>query len=229
MRRRSLSYLLFFIIILFLGMQLFLPKMAENRIAAGLINNTSEIEKLDVRVISFPPWEILSGKLDRIQVDAKGISSEGLYIKSLYARFHDILMKKEGIEGENTDLNIIITEDGLNKYLDFKYPSLKNFNLILNADKVYMKGYINFFDARIDIQLTGKFIVSEVNKVNFVTEYFKLEDINISATIINSLIKDMDFSFDFNTINIPIQIEAIKLINGEIQILGGISIEKAGL
>jgi uncharacterized protein YpmS len=219
-KRNILWYFILLVLIILVSMEFYLPRLVEREIREIFQRETESIENLEIQVSSFPSLEILLKRVDRIIIEARGLSFNGLYLEDFAVEYQDIRLHDDYFTGNNTALNILITEDALNNYIKTNYPELGDFKIELNPDQVFLSGIINFFEARLQIQLAGSFTVTENNEVFFIPENFRVEKINIPGEIIRDFLQDKAFSFDLNALNLPINITQIELSSGEIRVLG---------
>lgn len=219
-RRGYLWYLILLVLIIILGLELYLPRMAERRIGEIFRAGTDRIERLDIQVSSFPALEILLGRLDRVAVESRGLEFKGLYLDAFAVKYRNIKLKEGFFEGENIALDILITEEALNNYLRVNYPELDSFKIELIPDQVYLSGVLKFFEARLKLQLAGELVITEGNKISFIPQNFLFEDISISAGLIRDFMKDKGFSFDLDELDVPLNIDEIKIGRGELRIIG---------
>lgn len=227
---RNKKYLIIiFLLVLYLGMELFLPLMVENRIKKGIRNHTESVKELEVEVDSFPAWELLFSRADRVKLTAEMINIGGLPLRSISALYRDVLINKGQINGNNTDLNILIYESELNKYIVNKHSELKNFQIQLIPEQVYLSGDLKIFESKIKIRLSGKFAITKPDKISFVPENIKIEKLQIPGSVIKNFTNQLGFSFDLANLNLPLKVEKIKVSEKELHLLGGVSVRKAGL
>lgn len=219
-KRNNLWFFILLVLIILVSMEFYLPRLVEREIREIFQRETESIENLEIQVSSFPSLEILFKRVDRIIINARGLSFNGLYLEDFAVEYQDIRLHDDYFTGNNTALNILITEDALNNYIKTNYPELGDFKIELNPDQVFLSGIINFFEARLQIQLAGSFTVTENNEVFFIPENFRVEKINIPGEIIRDFLQDKAFSFDLNELNLPINITQIELSSGEIRVLG---------
>lgn len=230
MRRRK-SYIinvLILILLVILALEIILPGQAKNSIEQGFYNEVDAIRNLEVDVEAFPAVKILFDHLDQIHVQASGVKVDNLIIDHLSGQLDNIQLKGNEIIGENTDLNIQITEQALNDYIHLTYPELNQFYLTLNPEKVYLSGYITIFEQRFDLQLAGKLLIKETNLITFIPGNIQVEDFSFSSTLIENYTKDMDFSFLIPEFNFPLDVDKIEIKEGKLYILGGKSLTKVG-
>ena len=228
MRRKSRILWLIIIIVLSLILlaQIILPGLAENSLRDIFYDRTAKIEELIINVAAFPAFKILRGRLDYIDVNTKGIVIDDLYIDMMSVKYRDVVYGKTGFDGDNTALKAVITQEAINNYIVEQYPDLKNFSININPEQVLFQGYINFFEARINLTLTGNFIINDNDRIYFIPDDLKVEDIKIPVNLLKQYIEKLNFYFDLKELNIPLSIEEIRLSSGQIDIVGGEYIEK---
>ncbi len=227
--RGKWKYIILIALIFYLVMQILLPVMAEKKIKNSIFEQVDSVENLKVEVSSFPAWEILFSRLDRVEVKAVNLSKGQLMVDQIDSRYRDVSIRDDMIIGENTELNIVLSEENLNKYIENMYPELNNFVVKLNPGQIYLSGFVNFFEKRIDFQLTGALLVKERNLITFSPENLSLDEFQVPGELIKSFVKDLGFSIDLSRYNFPIRVEKIKVDSGYINFLGGPAIRKAGL
>lgn len=227
--KKYLSVTLLLILILYLSLELFLPQVVENRIEKEILENTKDVKGLEVEVNSFPAWELLFSRADRVKLTARMVNIDGLYLSSISALYKDVIIAKGEIKGDNTDLKILISEKDLNQYVTEKYSGFENFQIKLVPEKVYLSGDLKFFKSRIKVQLNGEFSVHEAERISFVPENLSIEKLQIPRSIIREFTEQLGFYFDLTTLDLPLKIDKIKISDKELYLLGGTAVRKAGL
>ncbi|MCG8513913.1 MAG: DUF2993 domain-containing protein [Halanaerobiales bacterium] len=208
------------VLVMFLAAELFLPRLASRQLAEILRRETEQIESLKIAVSSFPAPEILLGRLDFVEIKAAGVIVEGLYLDSLSVEYRDIILRGHSFTGDNTFLEILVKEERLNQYIQTKYPELKDFKLVLLPGQVLLGGVINFLEATINLQLTGRLFITEQAEVEFIPENLQVEDVQIPVNLIRKYVNQPGFSFDLKELAIPLRIDRIEVSTGELRIIG---------
>ncbi len=221
--------ILFIILLLYLVTKIFLPVVAEREIKQNIVKNVDDVQVLEVDADSFPVWEILLSRIDRVEVKASNLVVDNLCINSFITKHRNLYIEDKKIKGENTDLKLVITEQALNEYISKKYPGLNKFHIKFMSQQAYLSGQVNFFNKKVNIQLAGKFNVQEKNIINFEPLNLKIEKLEIPGDLIKKFIEDTGFVIDLNNLNISLNVEKIKIDSSRIYLLGGIYTGKAGL
>ena len=208
------------LLVIFLAAELLLPRLASRQLEEILRRETEQIESLKIAVSSFPAPEILLGRLDFVDIKAAGVIVEGLYLDSLSVEYRDIILRDHSFTGDNTFLEILVKEEGLNQYIQTKYPELKDFKLVLLPGQVLLGGVINFLEATINLQLTGRLFITEQAEVEFIPENLQVEDVQIPVNLIRKYVNQPGFSFDLKELAIPLRIDRIEVSTGALRIIG---------
>ncbi|QTL97001.1 DUF2993 domain-containing protein [Iocasia frigidifontis] len=216
MKKRPWKYIFLFLILI-LAAQLLLPVVAERKLNKIILSQVEEIGELDIELVSFPSMEILLGKIDFVEISAEKPVYQDLLIRSLDVKYRDVLLKGNTFEGENTYLRILITEDDLNNYLKHTSPDLADLKISLKPDQVLLVGKVPFLNTSLNLRITGGFLVkNEENKVVFQPEEMKVERVNIPVNLLSKYIEDAYFTLDLNQLNFPLEIDKVKVEEGQI-------------
>lgn len=228
MRRKGVLWIIIFlIIVIFLISEFFLPQFAVNKLRFLFEQETKSIDKLDINIASFPALKILTGRIDHVIIKSEGLMLDNLYLKTFNIRYCDILFRKNSFTGINTHLEAVISESAINDYIKTKYPELEDFHLQITPEQVLLQGSISFFEADINLKLSGNFVINEKQEIYFIPDDFQIENIQIPVDLLKNYIEKIDFSFSLEELDIPLDISEIKLMSGYLVISGGVS-EKGG-
>ncbi|GAB6100079.1 hypothetical protein JCM16358_19580 [Halanaerocella petrolearia] len=215
------------IIVIMIGLQLLLPGFFAQEVKKSLKNEVESWQQLEVDVDAFPAVKVLIGRIDELDLVGRGIKLNGTRVDSLEATFKDLKLKetKEGwqvTEGKNTYLDLEITEEDLNNYLLTK-PALKifkNFKVDLTSSQVIMTGLINFFNAEVNLQLAGNFVVANKDKIVFKSDKLAVENIVVPGEVIKELKNKLQFKIDLAKLTVPIRVRKVNLEQDKLQLLG---------
>ena len=217
------------ILILYLVMEIFFPVLAEKEIRNNIVEQIDSVQLLEVNANSFPAWEMILTKIDRVEINASKLVIDGLLIESIATKYRDLYIKDNKIMGENIDLKFVISEQALNKYIIEKYPELSNFRVKFVSGHAYLSGQLNFFNKKVNIQLTGKFNVKEKNIIDFEPVNLKIEKLEIPGEVVKKFIEESGFTINLNKLNMPLNVEKIKIVSARMYLMGGLYAGKAGL
>ncbi|MFW5981975.1 MAG: DUF2993 domain-containing protein [Halanaerobiaceae bacterium] len=220
-RKRSLWIILFVFLLLFLAIELFLPGIANRRLVNILHDETDGIEDLEINLSSFPAFKILFGRIDHVSIRSHGLLHDHLYLERFNLNYDDIVLYRDDFVGNNSYLEAIITEDALNEYLNKKYPEMGSFLLEINPEQILLEGELKIFDVQFAFQISGNLLVNNRNQIYFVPDDLRVEEVNIPLNLIKAYIEEYTFMIDLQTLDIPIDIDEIKIGSSYILITGG--------
>ena len=210
--------ILILVIIILLSTQFFLPRYTANQLKASLQEEVDDYQKLKIEIASWPALELLFKAADQVQVSAQSITIDQLRITDLRAGFENLrLQKKEGewqaVQGKNTDLNMVITENDLNKYLrtQEELDIFKKIKLDITPQQVILNGVISIFNAEVTLQLTGDFRVVKDKKVIFSSDKLAVENFLISTSSIEQLKEKLQFELDLRELPLPLDVRKVEL------------------
>lgn len=223
MRKRISAWAIVMLLLLALFIsQLALPGYAAKKLRAVLEQETESIEQLNIDIATFPALKILTGRIDHVLMESVGLKINKLYLDTFNVSYRDIVLQSGGFIGINTKLEAVISEKAINEYIQDKYPDLEGFHLKIQQEQVLLQGAINFFETKFQLQLSGNFIINDKQQIYFVPNDFQIENIKIPVELLKSYIENINFSFDLEELDIPLDIREIKLKTGSLIISGGV-------
>ena len=227
--KKILSFFIVIIIIFYLVVEIGVPVYVEKQITRRIKNNFDNPHDITVEVETFPPWELLFAMADKVKVKADTLTYQGIEMDNVVSHYKNILIDSGEIQGKNTDLNIVITEENLNRYLHQKYSALKNLEVHLQPENVFMKGEINVFGSPVKLKVNGSFKIKEGNRILFVPGEVEIEKLKISKNVLNQFIKDAGYAFNLEKIGFPVTVDYIKIQKNQLLLLSGNFAERAGV
>ena len=173
MRKMGIFIFIFIILIisLYIASEIILPRIAEKRIREEILTRIDAVEELKIDARVFPAFKLLFSRIDKLEVEARGLQRNHLYLKDIKANYQEILITdNRQIMAQNTGLKVLITQKALNSYLDNNYPHLENFQIKLTPGQVFLQGYLNILENKFKINLAGEFTIRNKNKIYFLPE-----------------------------------------------------------
>ncbi|GEM_PF-3477415 len=216
----SIIVLIFFIFIFF---QYVTPYLISLQIERDMMASTEQIENLEVKVDSFPPWKYFYSRIDYLLLKADIIEIDGLLLEDLEAEYENVVLEEDRIKGQNTDLTLTITEEQLNKYLQQIYPRLRNINITLQSGEVFVDGFITISDTEINISLQLEIVIRERTRILFIPQNIKVEELTIPQFFVEGFLEEEDFSFSFDLkrLNFPLNPERTLITDGKLFLISG--------
>ncbi|WP_258176073.1 LmeA family phospholipid-binding protein [Orenia metallireducens] len=208
-------------------MQFYLPQSISQRLTSTLKEEVDKSDRLEVDIDSFPAIELLLGRVDNLKFSADNLIIDSLPISNFEGEFKDLRVKKVDGQwlvtgGENTYLNLKFSEEELNQYLASReeLDIFDKFKMELLKNKVMMVGDIQFFNATVNIQLAGNFVVKDKDTIVFSSDELAVQNIIIPKSLIEQLKDKLQFEIDFADLPFPVKIEQVKLEEDSLEILG---------
>jgi hypothetical protein len=219
--------LIIFVLLILAFMQFYLPELISQRLSSTLREEVDKSDRLEVDIDSFPAIELLIGRVDSLELSADNLIIDSLPINKFEGEFKDLKVKKiEGqwqvTEGKNTYLNLKVLEEALNQYLASREELniFDKFKMELLKNKVMMTGDIQFFNANVNIQLAGNFVVKDKDTIVFNSDELAVENIIIPKSLIEQIKDKLQFEIDFADLPFPVEIQQVNLEEDSLKILG---------
>ncbi|WP_097016615.1 LmeA family phospholipid-binding protein [Orenia metallireducens] len=216
-----------FLLVILAFMQFYLPQSISQRLTSTLKEEVDKSDRLEVDIDSFPAIELLLGRVDNLKFSADNLIIDSLPISNFEGEFKDLRVKKVDGQwlvtgGENTYLNLKFSEEELNQYLASReeLDIFDKFKMELLKNKVMMVGDIQFFNATVNIQLAGNFVVKDKDTIVFSSDELAVQNIIIPKSLIEQLKDKLQFEIDFADLPFPVKIEQVKLEEDSLEILG---------
>ncbi len=199
-------------------MQLWLPRTISRSLTEALDKELDYSEEISVKVRSFPSIKLSFGFVDRLEIRGEGVLIDDLPIRVIEGEFEGLRLKRvqeewEVVRGENTYLNIEFFEDELNDYLRDKeeLDIFDNLHINLLSNKVMMVGNIRLFNASVNLQIEGRFLVGEEESIIYKVDNLAVQNIVIPSALIEQLKDQLQFEIDLSDLPFPLKIRNVKM------------------
>jgi hypothetical protein len=232
---------------IFLTTGIFVENFAEKKLKKE-INKIISPEKIFVNIKS-SSFEILRGKINRVEITLNRFDFEGLKIDKFKSRSWGIKVKPkirreiEIKEIKKTEFEFEIKEKDINDFLSKKVKIVKDFKISLNRDKFNISFYLLNTDFLLNpkVDMDCKISVFEGDKIYLEIPKVKIGILRIPQFIIDTLLNELNpifnvKNFKFSKIlfieekNLPgklyPEIEKIEIENKTLKIWGEIFIDK---
>ncbi|MGM0501208.1 MAG: DUF2993 domain-containing protein [Bacillota bacterium] len=215
------------VIVLIASTEVLLPNYVGNRLENSLKAEVDSYHQLNLEVDSFPALKLLVAAADEVKVTGQDIVVEDLKLEQLKAEFRNLKLKEiagewETVRGENTELEIIITEKDINRYLITKeeLAAFERIKLDITPQQVILNGIITLFSAEVNLQLTGNFTVVDAQKIVFNSEQLAVENFLVSTSSIQQLKEKLQFELDLTELPLPLEVKEVELAKDRLIIKG---------
>lgn len=216
----------FMIFLLLLTVEIFLPGYYEAQVEKGLRSQVHGVEFLDVDLSSRPAVLLLFGRIQQGSLYAKGITLEGVRLEEIQARYRDLVIVKtpagtRAASGTNTFFEAVFREDDLNRYLGTRFPDLQGARLDLAPAGANLFLKVNLFNTAVPLQVKGNFTIPNDHTVRFVMQGLDVGQINVSASLLTSMLRGMDFDLELEEYPLPLDLREVRLEQDQLRVLGG--------
>ena len=186
-------------------------------------------ENLKIDITAFPAWKLFESRADRVSIKADYLTYDNLVLEDITAFYEQVMLSEEQIYGYNTDLKLIIGQDGLNQFVQQQYPDLESIQISLQQDEILIEGTILLLGMEVDVLLVGGVDVVN-NQVLFIPEEVKVQELPLPRNLVEGFLAEQDlaFNFELDQLFFPLEIDKILIESEQILILGGQFAEKAG-
>lgn len=168
--------------------------------------------------------DIFSGNLKKVNVEGERIVLEnGLVLNKLFLELINLRFSTKKLKSiEKINFTIKIDEKNITKYLRKKELPVEDIEVKILPEKAIFSGLYKAMGIKIDVSLSGTFVIEGNSKVIFFADKFELGELNIPAEIVNTWASQINPIFDTNDLDYNAQIKEIKLEPENIVIAGTI-------
>ncbi|WP_408955714.1 DUF2993 domain-containing protein [Natroniella sp. ANB-PHB2] len=229
MLKKLIKPAIILLLLLLVASQFILPRIFSTRLETSLSQELDDYEELKVRINSFPAIKLLTGRVDQLEIKANNLVSEQLTLERLEASYSDLKLVKDASEqwqvrqGENTELEVELTDKDLNHYLATRseLDILDSFRIDLTSDQMVMVGNLRFFNTDLSLQLTGGFSIYDHQTLIFNSDKLAVDQIVISTSVIEQLKDELSFKISLADFPLPLELTEVNIEEGSLQLLGG--------
>lgn len=216
-----------FLIILVIGfglIEIFLPRYYEKLVRDSLQKQMTAVDSLEVQISTHPALLLLTGKVERGNLLARGVQINHLRLNKLEARYVDLTFtqSEQGLKssgGQNLYFQAEILEEDLNNYLKTTLPQFDLIEVELKAD--YATLNLRFKDW-IDLKLTGTLVVVDKYQIRFVPKEDKNDE--LPSFLVSQILSFLVFDLGLKELPVPLDLQQIKIVDQRMLALGGTDI-----
>lgn len=224
--KKGLIIIALLVFTLLVVVEVFLPGYYEAQVEKGLRQQVKGAEYLDIELSSRPAIALLLGRIHRGSLHAKGVTLEGIRLDEIRAEYKDLVIVKtpEGVRaasGINTLFEAIFREDDLNRYITARYSDLQGARLDLTPTAASLLIELNLFNTLVPLRVNGNFSIPNDHTVRFTLEGLDVGQINISTSLVSSLLKEMEFDLEMEEYPLPLDLREVRLEQDRLRVLGG--------
>lgn len=209
--------------------QLLLPPTLEGRVERAMRERLSAAEYLHIDIQAWPALASLTGRFQSIHMEVRDFVIDDLSVGAFLLQGRQVVLAPKALystgqvmvtNAADLRLTVLLTEAGINQYLWEKVDPEKRLQIALLPEGAVLKGNINFFGHKIDINLRGAFEIRDDTKITFVPEALAVEDIVVPQIILSALAEDKALLIDLTGLPVPLVIDEIRLEKGQLYAFG---------
>ncbi len=208
--------------------QIVLPPLVANRIEEAFHEGYPDAEFIQVKVEAFPALKIITGRFDRLDLDARLFSQGGLKVDAFLVDAKKLKISPAALskgvvqidEVGDLQATVLIGEDSLNEYLWAKVDPARFMRIELTRDRARLVGEMNLFQRVLDLSLDGRFKVLGRTRVGFVVEQLAVEKLQIPKVLLDTVQSKWDLAMDFSELPVPVALQEVRLEEDSLYVFG---------
>lgn len=205
------------------------PQIIEEKLRAAMLSEVEDPASLTIEIIHISPEATALGKFKKIHVLAYGSKTKDVTVHSAQIDFIDVeLNTKKLIETEKIrpvnkctiNLDVIIKESDLNTFLKRKAKKIKvdNPRVRLGNNSMELFGSTKYGFVKVEFWARGNFSVKDDKEVWFYSNKMKINRVSMPRNFVGTIIKKINPLLSFNKFSFNVNLEAIRIKDGEIRI-----------
>lgn len=229
--RKFLTLMAFLLIILFVLLEIILPRTVENILQEQIIKSTAS-QEADVNLSSSPNTKIALGEIDKVhasanngrigEIDFTNLSLDG---EKIQLDMREILFPTEGIKDseraekilksvDKLEMHGVIGEEDLKSYIAKKVDKLENAEIKISPEEISATGQIKLMGRTADVDVAGIFIVDNGDI------YFRATHLNVKNALLRHVNLDRFLGelkiVDSANLPMNLKFDSVELREGEI-------------
>ncbi|NLL18843.1 MAG: DUF2993 domain-containing protein [Clostridia bacterium] len=191
-----------------------LAEKALTRVAARL-----PAEDVEIRIVSFPAWELLQGRIDRMNFRARGVQLKEIALDELHGEFHGIEVSWWQLWYQNQldyalevpgEVTCILSERNLQDYLSQRLNvPLEELQVTIYGEQVELTAMWSVAGQRLPLLLRGRLELVPPDTVKLLPERIQVGNFAPGPEIQKRLLGNTDFQLPLESL--PFELEFYKL------------------
>lgn len=228
-RLRQVGVLILAVLVAFVVAQVTLPRMIESRVERELSVVLPDAKVVRAEVDAVPAVKLLWGSVDRLDMDIRRVSFEGLVVDAILIDGQGLvvdvgrLLRREGVvitSAAELRATLAVAEHDLNDYLWTQLPDARGFRVSLERGGAAVQGSVNVLGRALDVRVSGYFRVDGPTQVIFVPEDVSVENARVPQILLDWVTQEWSIGFDFGQLPFGLTIEELRVENGQMLIYG---------
>ncbi|MGI6558343.1 MAG: DUF2993 domain-containing protein [Limnochordia bacterium] len=208
--------------------QIVLPSLVANHIEQAFHDGYPGAEFIQVQVAAWPALKIITGRFDRLHLDARLFSQGGLEVDAFLVDAKELKINpaalREGVleidRVGDLQATVLIREEALNEYLWAKVDPARFMRIELARDQARLVGEMNLFQRTFDLSLDGRFEVLGRTRVGFVVEQLTVEKLQVPKVLLDTVQSKWNLAMDFSELPVPVALQEVRLEEDSLYVFG---------
>jgi hypothetical protein len=214
------------IILLFTAAQVIIPKQAETMLQKAIQDSLTSYEEVNVTVKSFPAFEILLGRVDRLSVSATMLSKDDIRIHQAEIDLKGLKFyvgKGSSNKGftvrsvDNGEAYVILTEEDLNEYISSQLGGTRSITVELTKGEGIIRGLFDIAGTSIELAINGEFQPAGSGLV-FRPRGLKVQDTYVPRDLVDEILNTLNLRLDLSKLPFPLSVTSVKPHEGKLEV-----------
>lgn len=228
------------LVLVFAGTQLYLPPLFEARLEEALVqafefdeaSNTPGGQggpgaggPVQVRLAAFPALRLLSGSLDHVDIEARGVYLDGFRVDNLHVQGRGVRIDRGQLTGSGQwellhadalNAELRVSEASINEHLRNR-PDLGGLFQATVADgSIAFRGSAVLFGRPVSLTVAGTFVPRDGTRIDFVPRDVAVDEAQIPRVLLDAFAQSdaMRIGVDLQDLPIPLEVSRIELEPG---------------
>lgn len=226
---RRVVVLILAAVLVLAAIQLALPRVIESRLEKELAAALPGARVVRAEVDAFPAVKLLWGRVDRLSLDVRRATFDGLVVDAALIDGRDLvidagrLLRREGVvitSAAELRATLAVAQDDLNEYLWSRLPDARGFQVSLERGAAAVTGAVNVLGRALDVRVSGSFRVEGPTQVIFVPEQVSVESARVPQFILDLAAQAWQIGLDFRALPFGLGVEELRIDEGQLLIYG---------
>lgn len=205
------------------------PQIIEEKLRAAMLSEVEDPASLTIEIIHSSPEDTALGRFKKIHVLAYGSKTKDVTVHSAQIDFIDVhlntkvLIEANKIRPVNKctiNLDIIVKENDLNAFLKRKAKKIKvdNPKVKLGNNNIELFGSTKYGFIKVEFWARGNFSIKNDKEIWFYSNKMKVNRVSMPRNFVGTIIKKINPLLCFDKFSFNVNLEAIRINEGEIRI-----------
>ena len=205
------------------------PQIIDDKLRSAMLKEVEDPASITIQITHISPEDTALGRFKRIYVHAYRSTVEKVIIDSAKIEFLDVqlntqkLIEHEKIRPVNKctiNMDVIVKETDLNNFLQVKAKKIKvdHPKVKMTENSMELSGSTKYGIVKVEFWAKGNFSIKDDKEIWFHASKMKVNRISMPRSFIGAIIKKINPLMNFKKFSFDVNLEQIKITNGQIRI-----------